>query len=57
VSFLIEEGVADEKATIVDVQKFVEHNLKAEEIHEFYTAVRRAAHNESERARKKAKSK
>jgi endonuclease III len=55
VGFLVEEEVVEETATLADVQRFLEHNLKAEEYYDFYTCVRRAAHNEAERGRKKAK--
>src|SRR4051812_26349639 len=34
--FLTEEEVLEEGASIEDAQKFVEHNLKAEEMHDFF---------------------
>ena len=56
-AFLREEEIFDEKATLEDMQKFLEHHLKAEECYEFYTLVRKAAHDADEAARKKAKAK
>ena len=50
--FLVEEDIVDEKATLIDAQKFLEHHVKAEECHDFFTALRKAAHDGK---RKKAK--
>jgi endonuclease III len=52
--YLREEEAADVKATLEETQRFVEHNLKAEELHEFFCAVRAAAFEETRR-KKKAK--
>lgn len=56
-AYLREEGIFDEKTTLADAQKFLEHHLKAEECFDFYTAVRKAAHDAEGAARKKAKGK
>ena len=55
VAYLLEEEIVDEKATIVDVQKFLEHHIKAEECHDFYTVIRQVAHAEGDGGRKKKK--
>jgi endonuclease III len=52
--YLCDEEAVEESTSIEDAQKFVEHNLKAEEMHDFYTAVRAAAFEEARR-KKKAK--
>jgi endonuclease III len=52
-AYLKEEDVLEEPATLDDAQKFVEHNLKAEELYNFYTAVRGAVFEESRRKKKK----
>jgi endonuclease III len=48
-----EEGVFDEKIDLEEGQRFLEHNLKAEECYDFYATVRRSLR--SEKGRKKAK--
>ena len=55
VAYLLEEEIIDDKATIVDAQKFLEHHIKAEECHDFYTAIRHVAHAEGDVGRKKRK--
>jgi endonuclease III len=52
--YLKDEDVVDAEASLDDAQKFIEHNLKAEEIQPFYTAIRAAVFEESRR-KKKAK--
>jgi endonuclease III len=54
VAYLRHQEILDEQTPLEEAQKFVEHHLKAEEVHEFYVALRRAAHGEG--SRKKAKS-
>ena len=54
VKYLSEEGVLEEKATPDDAQKFLEHNLKAEECYDFFVCLRRAVFGET-KGRKKAK--
>lgn len=51
--YLIAQGVIEEGTALSDAQKFVEHNLKAEECYAFYVAVREVAADRA--ARKKAK--
>jgi len=54
-SFLREEEIVGQTTTLVDAQKFLEHNVKPEECRACYAALRRAAHNEADRAKKKVK--
>jgi endonuclease III len=53
-NFLKEEDAVDESATIEDAQKFVEHNIKAEDMHDFFVGCRSAVFEETRR-KKKAK--
>ena len=53
-SLLDDEGVVEEGTALEDAQKFVEHNLKAEECYDFYAALRAATSDDSRR-KKKAK--
>ena len=53
-AYLKEEEAVGEEASLEDAQKFVEHNIKLEEMHEFFSAVRSAVFEESRR-KKKAK--
>jgi len=53
-AFLREEQIIDEQTTLEDAQKFIEHNLKAEECHDFFRAIRATVFEESRR-KKKAK--
>jgi endonuclease III len=60
VGYLREREVLDEKLSLEEAQKFVEHHLKGEDCHDFYKVVRRAAHEGSAGetpAKKKAKAK
>jgi endonuclease III len=41
--YLVEQGIVEEGTTLVDVQKFVEHSIKAEDAYETYVCLRRAA--------------
>ena len=47
------EGVIEEEATLEEAQKFVEHQLKADECYEMYVCVRREAREDA--SRRKAK--
>ena len=40
--YLAEEEIVEEGTTLEDAQKFVEHHIKAEECHSFFTALRAA---------------
>ena len=53
VAYLKEQDAADESATVDDVQRFIEHQLKDEECYELYSALRKALADEKARARKK----
>jgi endonuclease III len=55
--YLKEEEVIEPETTLEEVQKFVEHHIKAEECHDFYAAVRTAAQSSGDDARKKKKAK
>jgi len=41
-AYLLEEEAVEEGSTIEDAQRFVEYNLKPEEMHDFFSAVRAA---------------
>lgn len=58
-AYLREQEAVDEKATLDEAQRYIEHQLKAEELHDFFLALRRAAHEAggAEAARKKLKAK
>ena len=43
VAFLRDEGIVDEKTMVVEAQRFIEHHLKVEECHDFFTVFRKAA--------------
>lgn len=51
-AYLKEHGVLEEAATLDDAQRFLEHQLKAEECHDFYSALRRAVGEEKDRKKK-----
>jgi hypothetical protein len=51
-TYLAEHGVVEEGATLGDAQKFVEGHLKAEEIYDFYAAVRKTVFDEGKRKKK-----
>src|SRR4051812_35118246 len=45
VAVLHDEEIVEEGVSLEDAQKFVEHNIKAEESHEAYVSLRRAAYD------------
>ena len=53
--FLKEEGVLEEETTLEDAQKFVEHQLKAEECYEFFAALRKGLYEGGLKKKKKVK--
>jgi len=53
-AYLKEEDALEESVNLEDAQKFVEHNLKAEEMHPLFSAIRTVVSQES-RKKKKAK--
>lgn len=59
-AYLRQQGVVDEKLSLEETQKSVEHHLKGEECYDFYRTVRQAAHEGSapeSGTKKKAKAK
>ena len=54
-AYLSEQGVVEDGATLDEAQRFVEHQLKAEECHDLFAAMRRVVSDEVTRARKKSK--
>jgi endonuclease III len=52
-AYLRDENVFDEKITLEEGQRFLEHNIKAEECYEFYACIRRELR--AEKGKKKAK--
>ena len=55
-SYLKEHDAADESATLDDAEKFIEHQLKAEECYDLYAVLRKALIEEAAKGKKKAKS-
>ena len=53
--YLREQGIVEDGATLDEAQRFVEHQLKAEECHDLFAAARKVVSDESGRSRKKAK--
>lgn len=53
-AYLVEEEAVEPSASLEDAQKFVEHTLKADEVHDFFVAIRASVFEESRR-KKKAK--
>jgi len=51
--YLREEDVFDDKITVEEGQRFLEHNVKAEECYDFYACIRRELR--AEKGKKKAK--
>jgi endonuclease III len=46
---LREQGIVDEETTLEDAQKFIEHQLKAEECYDLYVCVRRSLWDEKKK--------
>jgi hypothetical protein len=42
-AYLRDERIIDDKTTLGEAQRFIEHHIKAEECHDFYTVFRQAA--------------
>ena len=53
--YLREQGIVEDGATLDEAQRFVEHQLKAEECHDLFAALRRVVSDEGGRAKKKAR--
>ena len=43
VDTLIEQGIIEEGTTLEDAEKFIEHNVKAEDCYNTYVSLRRAS--------------
>ena len=54
-NYLKEEGVLEDNASLEEAQRFLEHNLKAEDCWDFFSVARRAAHEGGRPSKKKAK--
>ncbi len=54
-AYLRDHDIVDDKATVADAQRFVEHHIKAEECHDFFSAARKAAHADGSKKKAKAK--
>ena len=52
---LREHGIVEDGATLDEAQRFIEHQLKAEECYDLFAAVRRVVSDESGRTKKKAR--
>ena len=53
--YLREQGIVEDGATLDEAQRFVEHQLKAEECHDLFASLRRVVSDENVRSKKKAK--
>jgi hypothetical protein len=53
--YLREQGIVEDGATVDDAQRFVEHQLKADECYEMFVALRRVVSDEGTRSKKKAR--
>jgi endonuclease III len=42
-AYLVEEGIVEEGTALADAQKFLEHNVKAEDCYDAYVCLRRAS--------------
>jgi endonuclease III len=53
--YLREQGIVEDGATVDDAQRFLEHQLKAEECYEMFVALRHVVSDEVTRSKKKAR--
>jgi endonuclease III len=53
--YLHDQEIVEEGATLDDAQRFLEHQLKAEECHDLFLALRKVVSDEGSRPKKKAK--
>jgi len=53
--YLREQGIVEDGATLDDAQRFIEHQLKAEECFDLFAALRKVVSDEGSRPRKKAR--
>ncbi len=54
-NYLHELGIVEDGVTLDDLQKFLEHAVKADECYDLFVSLRRAAHADESKARKKVK--
>ena len=54
-ALLKDHGVVEENSSVEEAQRFVEHHLKADECHDCFAAMRRAAGDEGAKGKRKAK--
>ena len=52
-AYLVEEDAVEEGTSLTDAQKFVEHQLKGEELYELFAALRVACFEDTKRKRRK----
>jgi len=53
--YLHDQEIVEDGATLDDAQRFLEHQLKAEECHDLFLALRKVVSDEGSRPKKKAK--
>jgi endonuclease III len=53
--YLHDQEIVEDGATLDDAQRFLEHQLKAEECHDLFAALRKAVSDEGTRGKKKAR--
>lgn len=53
--YLHDQGIVEDGATLDEAQRFVEHQLKADECHDLFMSMRRVVSDEGTRGKKKAK--
>ena len=53
--YLREQGIVEDAATLDDAQRFIEHQLKAEECYDLFASLRRVLADDGARTKKKAK--
>ena len=54
-AYLSDQGIVEDGATLDEAQRFVEHQLKADECYDFFASMRRVVSDETTRSRKKAR--
>ena len=54
-AYLSEHGIVEDGATLDEAQRFVEHQLKADECYDLFVTMRRVVSDETTRSRKKAR--
>jgi endonuclease III len=54
-AYLNDQGIVEDGATLDEAQRFVEHQLKADECYDLFASMRRVVSDEGTRSRKKSK--